>query len=128
MYLVNTTYTSVARTVRYLADRHPHLRTSEITLQFPTSHAALVARLRAHLRALPRRSPTQKVVVIVDSIVCNPGVVLPWAAMVCVCRAEGVLSVVDAAHALGQVRVDLRAVRPDFWVSVRALCVVGCVC
>lgn len=40
--------------------------------------------------------------------------------MVQICNEEGVLSIVDAAHSVGQeMGIDLGAVRPDFWISVR---------
>ena len=34
------------------------------------------------------------------------------------CKKYGVLSLVDAAHAIGQVKVDVRSVDPDFWITV----------
>ena len=43
-----------------------------------------------------------KVVAVIDSIASMPGVLLPWQEMVKICREEGVWSVVDAAHSLGQ--------------------------
>ena len=43
-----------------------------------------------------------KIVAVIDSIASMPGVLLPWQEMVKVCREEGVWSVVDAAHSLGQ--------------------------
>ena len=39
--------------------------------------------------------------------------------MVQICKDEGVWSVIDAAHSIGQeVDLDLGKVAPDFWVSV----------
>lgn len=62
---------------------------------------------------------TRKVVAVVDAIVANPGVRLPWKEMVAICKDAGVWSVVDAAHAIGQqVDINLSEAKPDFWVSV----------
>ena len=59
-----------------------------------------------------------RIVAIVDAVSSNPGVRMPWKQMVQICREEGVWSVVDAAHSLGQEPdIDLHAARPDFWVS-----------
>jgi selenocysteine lyase/cysteine desulfurase len=56
---------------------------------------------------------------VIDSIVAQPGALLPWKQLVQICREEGVWSVVDAAHSIGQeVGIDLGKVQPDFWVSV----------
>jgi selenocysteine lyase/cysteine desulfurase len=53
-------------------------------------------------------------------VVSNPGVLLPWKEMVAICKDEGIWSVIDAAHSIGQeVGVNLKESAPDFWVSVR---------
>jgi selenocysteine lyase/cysteine desulfurase len=60
-----------------------------------------------------------KRVAIIDSIVSTPGVHLPWKEIVAICREEGVWSVVDAAHSVGQeVGINLDETKPDFWFSV----------
>ena len=42
--------------------------------------------------------------------------------MVQICKDEGVWSVIDAAHSIGQeVDLDLNNAKPDFWVSVSLL-------
>jgi len=39
--------------------------------------------------------------------------------MVKICAEEGVLSVVDAAHSIGQeMDINLEEANPDFWVTV----------
>jgi selenocysteine lyase/cysteine desulfurase len=44
---------------------------------------------------------------------------MPWKEMVKICHEEGALSIVDAAHSIGQEKdIDLATVRPDFWISV----------
>jgi hypothetical protein len=46
-------------------------------------------------------------------------IVFPLAPLIKLCKDYGVLSLVDAAHAIGQGEVDVKAVDPDFWISVR---------
>ena len=76
---------------------------------------------RSHLKSLPRE-PGSKIVAIIDSIVSVPGAILPWKELVKVCKEEGVISVVDAAHSIGQeVGINLKEADPDFWVSVSFL-------
>jgi hypothetical protein len=44
---------------------------------------------------------------------------MPWREMVKICKRQGVWSVVDAAHSIGQeVGLDLTSAEPDFWLSV----------
>ncbi|KAJ7601323.1 pyridoxal phosphate-dependent transferase [Mycena rosella] len=113
----STTYNSVARTARYISDTPPHPVVSELTLTFPTTASKVVALFRDHLRRLPRKND-QKVVAIIDSIISMPAILLPWKEMVQVCKEEGVMSLIDAAHSIGQEpSLDLSTADPDFWVS-----------
>jgi hercynylcysteine S-oxide lyase len=44
---------------------------------------------------------------------------MPWKEMVKICKEEGVWSVVDAAHSIGQEQgINLSETMADFWVSV----------
>jgi hercynylcysteine S-oxide lyase len=138
----NTTYNSVSRTAAYLHDIKPHPSVSEFTILFPTTPKKLLERWKAHLKQLNAarnrkviiviQQPniisirTQifgkkgKIVAVVDALISNPGVILPWEEMVGICREENVWSVVDAAHAIGQqYDLKLEETKPDFWVSVR---------
>jgi selenocysteine lyase/cysteine desulfurase len=87
---------------------------------------------RAHLDALKTRlqkaqpkigdsdGAKLKIVAVIDSIASNPGVHLPWKEMVTLCRERGILTIIDAAHSLGQEPdLNLSEAGPDFWVSVR---------
>ena len=46
--------------------------------------------------------------------------VYPWENIVRLCKRYGALSLVDAAHAIGQVKTDVKRADCDFWVSVGA--------
>jgi len=52
-----------------------------------------------------------------DHISSRPAILFPLQEMISACHSQGVIAVVDAAHALGQTPVDLRALNPDFYVS-----------
>ena len=52
-----------------------------------------------------------KIVAVIDSITANPGVLMPWKEMVRVAHEEGVWTVIDAAHSIGQeVRTCLKKI------------------
>ncbi|CAK5280419.1 unnamed protein product [Mycena citricolor] len=112
-----STYGAVERAVQYICDSPPHPTVTVVPLVFPTTPEAVVAQFRAHLKAIPR-VPGQTVLAIIDALVSLPGVLLPWEEMVKVCKEEGVLSLVDGAHAIGQVvGIDLSKIEPDFFIS-----------
>lgn len=69
--------------------------------------------------APPEKKP--RILAVIDSVVANPACYMPWREMVAICHEEGVMSLVDAAHSLGQEQnINLSATKPDFWISVSA--------
>ena len=121
----NTTYGAVAKTLTYLSDRSesPRPDVLNVELDFPLTHARIVDLFRAKLREAKQQRPNSqftdvpplcpgygeegrgkgnKIVAVIDSIVSNPGVLLPWQEMVRVAHEEGVWTVIDAAHSVGQ--------------------------
>lgn len=117
-YTVNTTYNAIFSTAKYLSDIKPHPALSAVTLQYPTSNAEIISRFKDHLRLLPV-APNKKRVAVIDSIISNPGVLFPWKELVKICKDEGIWTVVDAAHSIGQeLGINLTEASPDFWVSV----------
>ncbi|KAJ0053290.1 hypothetical protein Pint_00763 [Pistacia integerrima] len=55
---------------------------------------------------------------IIDHITSMPCVVIPVSKLVKICREEGVEQVfVDAAHAIGSVKIDVKEIGADFYVS-----------
>ncbi|KAF8886308.1 pyridoxal phosphate-dependent transferase [Infundibulicybe gibba] len=113
--IFNTTYGSISRTAQNLGDIPPYPAISQFTLLFPTTRGEIIDQFRDHLRSLPK---TGKRVAIIDAIVSNPGMRLPWEELTEICRQEGVWSVLDAAHSIGQeLNINLSKSRPDFWVS-----------
>ncbi|KAK7037591.1 hypothetical protein VNI00_011083 [Paramarasmius palmivorus] len=112
-----TAFSQIQRNVTTLPGiKNSSPRLSTFPLAFPESHGLIVERFRAHIRGL--KNGVSKIVALFDSIVSSPGVVMPWREMVRVCEEEGVLSIVDAAHSLGQeLKISLNDTRPDFWVA-----------
>ncbi|KAJ7311682.1 hypothetical protein DFH08DRAFT_822446 [Mycena albidolilacea] len=95
-----------AHAAQFISDIPPHPAVSKITLKFPTMPAQVITKA------------DQKTVAIIDSIISVPGILLPWKEMVQVLQTEGVMSVIDAAHSIGQeINLDLNTADPDFWTS-----------
>jgi hypothetical protein len=70
--------------------------------------------------ALTEREERPKIVVMVDALSSLPAILMPWERVVEFCKGrENVWTLVDAAHALGQiVDMNLNKSQPDFWISV----------
>ena len=103
-------YGAVLKTARHICTRTGAVLTTA-ELPFPGSTAAgLVA---AFANALTPRTR----LVIVDHVTSPSALVLPLAEIVAVCRAAGVLVLVDGAHGPGQVPVDLSTLGADYYVG-----------
>lgn len=120
-----------------MCDKYKGVEYLEIPLNFPETHEEIVRKTEGVFKTYADAVGKRVRMVVVDSIASNPGyvpdayasemrgadrrfcsVIMPWERIVRLCRAHDALSLVDAAHHLGQLPVDLTSVQPDFWVSV----------
>ncbi|WRT70899.1 uncharacterized protein IL334_007898 [Kwoniella shivajii] len=130
--IYSTTYGAVGQMVKCVCDRNPQIRLEVINDIFPCTHQEILDKTNQVLGkynqiARPNYTGQSKATgisanervraVIVDAIASNPGVVYPWEEIVRTCKKYGAMSIVDAAHAIGQVEVDLKKADCDFWVS-----------
>lgn len=120
--IVNTSYTTIINALQTIAESPPYPTLAQFVVQFPTTHAEIVAAFEEYIKALPR-TEGKKVLAVIDSIHSTPGVLMPWKDLVKICKRFGILSIVDASHSVGQEPgINLSQVEPDFWVSVGILC------
>lgn len=124
----NITYVGVERSARHLADMNPPVALEMVDIGppytlndiFKAFETALNrAQASAEYVALTEKGERPRIVVLVDAISSVPGLLMPWERVVDLCkRHENVWSLVDAAHAIGQlVGINLSEIVPDFWVS-----------
>lgn len=95
---------------------HTPLQGRKVSFQFPISEDELERRFREVIRQT-REEGLKVRASVFDGIVSNPGVRFPFERITAVCREEGILSVIDAAHGIGQIPLDMQKLQPDFFVS-----------
>ena len=110
LLLLSTAYYMVKETALYLA---PGLSPLLVNVSLPMTDAALLAAVAAALAA----HPGEVYAASFSHIVSVPGVLLPVKALAALCHAHGVLVLIDGAHALGQVPVDVADIAADFWLG-----------
>ena len=113
---LSTLYSSVAMMIEYIHESRG-VESVNVTLEYPIGDDVLVSRFQAAIQNVKSDKKRSVRVAIFDTISSLPGVKVPWERLVEVCREEKVLSLVDGAHGVGQIALDLSAVRPDFFTS-----------
>ncbi|KAJ2914320.1 hypothetical protein MD484_g6096, partial [Candolleomyces efflorescens] len=115
----NTSYHAITSTAAYLSDIAPHPKTLQFVLNLPLSQEEIAQQFKAFIQSPEAKvGPNNKRVAIIDSIISNPGALLPWKEITKICKEENVWSVIDAAHSIGQeLDINLSEAQPDFWVS-----------
>ncbi|HTW21609.1 MAG TPA: aminotransferase class V-fold PLP-dependent enzyme [Mycobacteriales bacterium] len=83
-----------------------------------TAHVPLDAATSTDVvAAITERFTSRTRLLVVDSISSPSGFVFPVEQIVATSHERGIAVLVDAAHAPGQIEVDLRALGADFWVG-----------
>jgi hercynylcysteine S-oxide lyase len=110
-----TIYEACGNMVAYKTETTP-AKATRIKYDYPVSDDWLVQTLVDTIARI--RSAGERVkVVIFDTVASQPGVRMPFERLAQVCKDEGVLSLVDGAHGVGHVELDLTKLDPDFFVS-----------
>ncbi|KAJ5380501.1 uncharacterized protein N7496_002929 [Penicillium cataractarum] len=95
---------------------HSALQTRKVPFQFPIAESELEQRFRDVVQKTRADGLTVRAAVF-DAIVSNPGVRFPFERFTAICREEGILSVIDGAHGIGHIHLDMDKLQPDFFVS-----------
>jgi len=95
-----------------MCDTVSGFKMNKIELDYPVSDDEIVSRTETALN-----SDSSIKLVLMDAITSLPGVRFPWERVCKLCRQYNVYSLVDGAHAVIQIPVDIAATQPDFFVA-----------
>ncbi|EPS35204.1 hypothetical protein H072_11444 [Dactylellina haptotyla CBS 200.50] len=110
-----TIYGACGRTVHYITDTTAAECVS-IPLSYPVSDAQIITLFRSTVAELKNAGKKPKLVIF-DTISSMPGMRFPWEKMIVAAKEDGVLSLIDGAHGVGNIKIDLGKHEPDFFVS-----------
>lgn len=111
----STIYGACEKTIEYVAET-TEAEGVKVEYTYPVSDGEMVARFESVLERERMAGHTVRVALF-DTVASMPGVRMPFERLIEVCRREGVLSLMDGAHGVGQLLLDLGKLRPDFFVS-----------
>ncbi|KAI7860088.1 pyridoxal phosphate-dependent transferase [Circinella umbellata] len=113
----STAYNAVERTMVFLQDAHQS-RLVTVELKYPMLDQEILDLTRQTIERELAKDPDVPVrIAVFDAISSVPGVRFPFEAMIKLVREYNILSLVDGAHAIGQIPLNLKEADPDFFVS-----------
>jgi selenocysteine lyase/cysteine desulfurase len=110
----STLYGACEKTVEHLLETNPGICGVRVELKYPISDDALIAQFRAAVEGEKERRVK---VAVFDTVTSLPGVKMPFERLVEECKRYGILSLVDGAHGIGHLPLDLGKLNADFFVS-----------
>ncbi|KAE8148384.1 pyridoxal phosphate-dependent transferase [Aspergillus avenaceus] len=111
----DTVYGAVEYGLVALTESTP-VQTRKVQYQLPIRHDELVRRFQDVVRSTRAEGLNVRVAVF-DTVVSMPGIRFPFERLTEICREEGILSVIDGAHGIGHMPLDLGTLQPDFFTS-----------
>lgn len=110
-----TIYGACHKTIEYVTETTP-LEAVKVEYTYPCSDASLLEAFEKTIEDV-KASGRRPRAAMFDTIVSMPGVRMPFEQLTTMCRKHNVLSIIDAAHCVGQIPIDLTTLDPDFFVS-----------
>lgn len=110
---LSTAYGACEKTVDHVVEMTPGLEAVRVEIAYPISDDRIVAKFE---EALAQNRGKVRVAMF-DTVSSLPGIRLPFERLTALCRRYGALSLIDGAHGLGCVPLDLGKLDADFFVS-----------
>ncbi|KAH8817226.1 pyridoxal phosphate-dependent transferase [Xylogone sp. PMI_703] len=107
-----TIYGAIEKTLQYLVESTP-VQAVEVKISCPISDDDIIRRFRDTLE----EHGSSVRIAIFDTIISMPGMRMPFERLSQVCRDFSVLSLIDAAHGIGHIPLNIGSFQPDFLVT-----------
>ena len=115
---LSTLYPAVDKATRHICDTHKDVQLLEVPIVMPlTDHEIVFQVENAVQEHLAKKDGSRIRLAMIDWISSVPAVLHPIKALVDMLKLYGIMVLVDAAHAIGQVPMDLTYLNPDFLIT-----------
>ncbi|MCJ1389655.1 hypothetical protein MMC18_002512 [Xylographa bjoerkii] len=111
-----TVYGAIGKTVAYVVET-TKVESEVIEARWPIEDDELVQQFEEAIMKVNNGGKRKVRLAIFDTISSMPGVRLPFERLIAKCKELNVLSLVDGAHGIGHLPLDLGSLKPDFFVS-----------
>ncbi|KAJ5144529.1 Pyridoxal phosphate-dependent transferase major region subdomain 1 [Penicillium atrosanguineum] len=110
-------YGACGKTISYICEAtHQLARTRKIGFSYPVENDEIISGFQRAIQASQREGFRPRIAIF-DTISSNTGLRLPFKQLTAFCQSAGVLSLIDGAHGIGQIELNLSTLDPDFFVS-----------
>ena len=106
----STSYGALEKTVLYLCNSTP-AQPLRVDITYPTTTDAILT----HTEAALGQGGVK--IAVIDTVSSMPSLRLPYAQLVALCRRYDCLSLIDGAHGVGCIPLNLQRLAPDFFTS-----------
>ncbi|KAI8970339.1 pyridoxal phosphate-dependent transferase [Mycotypha africana] len=114
---LQTAYVNVEKTLLYIRDKYG-VQLLPIELNYPLEDEEVVQKIREVIEAEHAKIGEPKIIMgVIDAICSAPGVRLPFESIASLLKQHNILSLIDGAHVLGQIEIDIEALDPDFFFT-----------
>lgn len=109
--MMNTVYGACGNTVKFIEKRYK-VKVIVVDLNYPLNNDAILE----HIESVFKKEGDVKLC-LYDTITSMPGVRFPFEETTKLCAKYKVLSLIDGAHSVGLIPIDLKELNPDFYTS-----------
>lgn len=109
-------YPAVEKALLYTAEYTP-LQLERLEVAWPVRDDDLVELFRAAIERVNSSSQRRVRMLVFDTILSAPGLRLPWERLCALATAHDILSMVDGAHGIGHIAIDITSARPSFFAT-----------
>ncbi|KAH8703428.1 putative cysteine desulfurylase [Talaromyces proteolyticus] len=108
---LSTTYGACEKVIDYVTEKVTGVEAVRVDIQYPMSKAEILEKFEYAISLQGVR------VALFDTVSSMPAFRLPFEEMVLLCKKYNILSLIDGAHGVGCIPLDLRQLDADFFVS-----------
>ncbi|ORZ12646.1 pyridoxal phosphate-dependent transferase [Absidia repens] len=111
-----TAYVNINSALKFARDHHK-LELVPIELKYPLNDDAITELVKETLAKEKAKSGRPIRMAVFDVLSSLPGVLFPYEAVNQICQDNGIITVLDGAHSIGQVPLDLHKTDSDFFFT-----------